>query len=61
MTDKTKAKGGGGRAEALSPSERGAIAKKAASARSDADIPQAEFEGAFPIGDAEVAAAVLLS
>ena len=59
MVDENKAKGGHARAEALSPEERKAIAKKAASARWDADIPQADFEGAFPIGDAEVAAAVL--
>lgn len=59
MTDESKAKGGRARAEALTPEQRKSIAKKAASARWDADIPQADFEGAFPIGNAEVAAAVL--
>lgn len=59
MTDKTKAKGGYARAEALTADQRKEIARKAAAARWDADIPQADFEGAFPIGDTEVAAAVL--
>ena len=59
MTHESKAKGGHARAEALTPEQRKEIAKKAASARWDADIPQADFEGAFPIGNTEVAAAVL--
>lgn len=59
MVDESKAKGGKARADALSPEERKAIARKAALARWDADVPQAEFEGVFPIGNTEVSAAVL--
>lgn len=59
MTDESKAKGGKARAESLSSEQRKAIARKAANARWDADIPLADFEGAFPIGNAEVSAAVL--
>lgn len=59
MKDEAKVRAAKARAEALSPEQRKAIAKKAASARWDADIPQADFEGVFPIGDAEVSAAVL--
>jgi hypothetical protein len=59
MTDESKAKGGHARAEVLTPEQRKEIARKAATARWDADIPQADFEGAFPIGNTEVYAAVL--
>jgi len=54
-----KAKGGHARAEALTSEQRKEIASKAASARWNADIPQSEFEGEFPIGDKTVSAAVL--
>ena len=59
MTDESKVKGGKARAESLTPEQRKDIARKAANARWDADIPLADYEGAFPIGNAEVAAAVL--
>jgi P63C domain-containing protein len=59
MVDDNKAKGGKARAESLTSEQRKAIARKAATARWDADIPLADFEGVFPIGNAEVAAAVL--
>jgi hypothetical protein len=59
MVDKAKVKGGKARAEALTPEERKAIARKAALARWDADVPQATHEGRFPLGGADVSAAVL--
>jgi len=59
MTDKLKAKGGKARAEALSPEERKAIARKAALARWEADVPHATHEGHFSLGGTEVSAAVL--
>lgn len=54
-----KAKGGIARAQALSAEERKAIARQAALARWDADIPTAEHEGEFNIGDLVISAAVL--
>ncbi|MDR9850228.1 P63C domain-containing protein [Herbaspirillum huttiense] len=54
-----KAKGGLARAESLSADRRSEIAKKAASARWDSDVPQATHEGEFKIGDSSIAAAVL--
>lgn len=54
-----KAKGGIARAQSLSPEERKAIARQAALARWDADIPTAEHEGEFNIGDLVISAAVL--
>ncbi len=54
-----KAKGGLARAEALNPEERRSIARKAALARWDAEVPQATHEGPFKIGISEVFAAVL--
>ena len=57
--DDPKAKGGRARAEALTSDERKAIAKKAAHARWDADVPQASHEGEFQIGDKAIKAAVL--
>lgn len=59
MADESKAKGGRARAEALTPEERKAIARKAALARWEADVPQATHEGAFKLGEADVSAAVL--
>ena len=59
MADEKKVKGGLARAESLSAEERKTIARKAALARWDANVPQAEHEGIFLIGNAEVAAAVL--
>lgn len=52
-------KGGNARAEALTAQERSGIARKAALSRWDADIPRADYEGAFRIGDVDIAAAVL--
>lgn len=57
--DDSKAKGGKARAESLTPDERKAIAKKAAHARWDADVPEATHEGEFQIGDKTIRAAVL--
>ncbi|MGE3523686.1 MAG: P63C domain-containing protein [Candidatus Dadabacteria bacterium] len=54
-----KAKGGHARAVALSPEERKEIARKAAEARWDSDIPKADFEGNFNIGEKVISAAVL--
>src|SRR5947209_4665028 len=52
-------KGGRARANALTPQQRREIARKAANARWDSDVPQAGNEGSFVIGDATIAAAVL--
>jgi hypothetical protein len=54
-----KAKGGHARAESLTPEQRKEIASKAALARWNVGIPQAEFEGDFPIGSKTLSAAVL--
>ncbi|MGH8610154.1 MAG: P63C domain-containing protein [Gammaproteobacteria bacterium] len=54
-----KAKGGHARAEVLSPDERASIARKAALARWDAEVPQVTHEGDFRIGATTVSAAVL--
>lgn len=52
-------KGGLARAEALTPEERKAIARKAALVRWSGNISQASHDGSFKIGSAEVFAAVL--
>jgi len=57
--DSPQSKGGKARAVALSAKERKDIAKRAAIARWDADIPHAIYEGEFKIGDLTVSAAVL--
>jgi len=57
--DTAKAKGGFARAQSLSPQERREIARRAALARWDAEVPQAEYEGEFPLGQAVISAAVL--
>jgi hypothetical protein len=57
--DESKAKGGFARAEALSPEERKEIARKAAQARWDGNIPKAKCEGSFKIGQTTILAAVL--
>ncbi len=54
-----KSKGGHARAESLTPEERKEIARNAALARWDADVPQADFEGDFDIGNKKISAAVL--
>lgn len=59
MSDEKKAKGGHARAQALSPEERREIARKAADARWNADVPQAGHEGEVTIGGATMKAAVL--
>lgn len=57
-----RAKGGVARRDALSPEQRSEIAKKAADARWDASsLPRATHEGAFQIGEAELACANLPS
>jgi hypothetical protein len=64
MNEKTDAAsipsmGGRARANALSPSERSAIAKRAAVSRWGANLPQASHDGPLQIGDAVLTAAVL--
>jgi len=59
MVDANKVKGGIARAEALTPNERKAIARKAALARWDVDVPQASHEGFVNLGTAQIGAAVL--
>jgi hypothetical protein len=53
------AKGGEARAAKLSSKRKKAIGKLAAEARWGAELPQATHDGALPIGDAVLAAAVL--
>jgi hypothetical protein len=57
--DEGKARGGYARAEALTPNQRKEIARKAALARWDVGVPQADFEGDFNIGNKTLGAAVL--
>lgn len=52
-------RGGRARRESLSPKERKEIARNAALARWDSEVPEATHEGSFKIGDAIVSAAVL--
>lgn len=59
MTQSHHAKGGKVRALTLSPERRKEIAKKAAESRWNADLPEADFEGDFLIGDKVVSCAVL--
>jgi hypothetical protein len=65
MTDISKSKsprgarGGLARAEALTPDQRSEIARNAAMARWESDVPQATHEGTFNIGDSSISAAVL--
>ncbi|HET6203619.1 MAG TPA: P63C domain-containing protein [Planctomycetota bacterium] len=53
------ARGGYARAEALPPEERSKIARDAALARWDADIPKATYYGSFRLGATDLDAAVL--
>ncbi len=57
--DEAKAKGGLARAEVLTPEQRSEIARAAAHARWDVNVPQANHEGSFTLGDTVVSAAVL--
>ena len=59
MVDKAKAKGGKARADALTPEERKSIARNAALARWDVDVPKASHEGLVNLGSAQIEAAVL--
>jgi hypothetical protein len=59
MKGNYQSKGGHARAEALTPNQRQEIARKAASARWDADVPQASHQGEFKIGNFTISAAVL--
>jgi hypothetical protein len=62
MTDsknENKAKGGLARAESLSAGRRQEIARKAATARWDGDLPVAKYEGTFNLGDRTISCAVL--
>lgn len=47
------------RSEALSPERRSDIARKAALARWDGDLPATSHEGTFPLGDVMIGCAVL--
>jgi P63C domain len=57
--DKNKVKGGEARARSLSPEKRQEIARTAASARWDSDLPMADYEGNFNLGDRPISCAVL--
>ena len=59
MDENKQSKGGKARAESLSPEERSNIARKAADARWNFDIPKALSEGTFNIGEIPVKASVL--
>jgi hypothetical protein len=54
-----QSKGGNARRDALTPEERSAIARKAAEARWNANVPQATHEGPLKIGGATMTAFVL--
>jgi hypothetical protein len=58
-TDESKAIGGFARADALTPTQRKAIARKAAAARWSPSIPTAIKEGVIKIGKMEIPCAVL--
>jgi hypothetical protein len=57
--EKSKAKGGFARAEALSPEERTEIAKQGAAARWDPTVPRASHYGNLILGDITIPCAVL--
>ena len=57
--DNHQSRGGKSRASKLSPERRTEIAKKAAESRWTANLPEADFEGDFHIGDKVISAAVL--
>ena len=57
--EKHGVKGGRARAMALTSEQRQEIARHAATARWDANVPQAAHEGILKIGGKEIAAAVL--
>lgn len=54
-----RVRAGEARAKALSPERRSEIAKTAASARWDGQLPVADYEGEFPLGSAPISCAVL--
>ena len=58
-TNKAKAKGGLARAANLSKEERTSIAKRAAEARWNQDLPRATHDGPLQLGDRLLLAAVL--
>jgi hypothetical protein len=57
--DPRKVKAGTARATALTPARRSEIAKAAAQSRWGGELPRAEYEGEFPLGNARIACAVL--
>lgn len=57
--DEKKVAGALARAQALSPADRSAIARKAALARHGKDLPKAIAEGVLRIGDIQITCAVL--
>src|SRR4026207_2064048 len=56
-----RSRSGEARAAALSPERRAEIARKAAVSRWDKDLPEAEHEGDFNLGDTAMSSAVLPS
>lgn len=59
VKDESKVKGGIARAQALTPEERAAIAKKAAQARWNNDLPKAKYPGELRLGKRTLACYVL--
>jgi hypothetical protein len=59
VKDTPQSKGGTARAAALSDSEKSEIAKKAAAARWNPDVPQAILDGHLKIGEVDIECAVL--
>lgn len=57
--NENQSRGGKARAKNLSPDERKEIARKAANSRWNAEVPMAEFEGTFNLGNSDISAAVL--
>ncbi len=59
MSHSAQSKGGKARAENLTPERRREIARKAAASRWDKDLPEAILEGSIPLGDSEIACAIV--
>ena len=54
-----QARGGEARAKKLSPERKKEIARKGAESRWSKDLPEAAYEGAIPLGEAEVSCAIV--
>lgn len=57
--DPKRVQAGNARAQSLSPERRAEIARKAATARWEGDLPIADYEGDFPLGGDPISCAVL--